>query len=73
MNAAFLRPRGLDLDVLQALAEVLVLAVCVFLWKERLLVLLKVDALVGKRVVGGRMRSVDGLFEDRERVLLLHC
>ena len=73
MNAAFFRPRGLDLYVLQPLAEIFMLAVCVLLLRKSLLVLLEVDALVGKRIVGGRMRTVDGLLEDSERVLLVHC
>ena len=73
VNAALLRPRGLDLYVFESLGEILVFAVGVFLWKEGLLVVFEVDVFVGKGVVGGRMRAVDGLLENGKRVLLLHC
>lgn len=49
------------------------LAVGVLLLQDAFLVLFYVNALGGKGIVGWRMRPVNGLLEDIERVLLVHC
>lgn len=72
MDASVLSPYGIDLDILQPLTCILLLAIVVVL-RNKLLILFEMYAFAGVGIDGRGMWSLEGLCKYVKRVLLLHC
>lgn len=72
MDASLFFSKSFDLNILQSLSFILLLAIIILLLND-LLFLFKVHAFSRLRIKSGRVWPLKGLCKDVEGVLLLHC